>query len=930
MPRICPECRTNLYSTPVRNGKLRCPECGALLSVRRSDGRIQAASAVSRALVKPPKSSAWPLVLILVGLGVGLFVLFVVGVGLLGFLYFGQTTPAAPVAIVTPDAQGEVLPVAPLNPQAEKELIPAAPPPEVNAGPPREPIQPAAGPHGAAGGNETLPLKELKAATVYIKVQTATMSGSGSGFVVHAQGNLVFVVTNHHVISPPKEDGNTESQQPVPGPQRPIIPIGPPRIPGMPIGPRRVPFPRRMAMEGSPGGPVAELTVVFYSGAPQEQALPATVVADDAVNDLAILRVVGVQETPRPIDYQRTPQLHELMPVVAFGFPFGKLLDLKMKNPAATVTKGNISSLRGEGDGVEKIQLDLDVNPGNSGGPVVDERGVLIGVVKSKIVTTRIGFAIPVPKLSRLLQGHIDPPTLLESLSIGGRQQVRVRASASDPFGKLRSPTLLYGLVNEVLMPRKGRDGWKPLSGGKSAAFTIQGTEAIATLALIPPANSGFQIVAQVSYKSATGQTIHGEPRILSLNMATPPPVVAGGGKPENPAHPPAKAPRPERTPRGEELTKLLAELKSPDETVRQRAASVIQQAPPRQRRAEVRRGLQELLTAADPATRAAGVLALAAFDPKDAAPSLAKLFADDSPAVRQVVARSLQELKDPRVAEAAAARLPVEPLSVLQMLKAMGPAAEKAVLPYLADKHAGGTRFWAFDIIKEIGTAASLPALEAVQGPEALHARGARDAIRGRLPLTADELPQALEDLKSSDAAKRLRACGRLAATTPHAERRAEVVARLEWLLNDLSGEVRSAAIKGIGRWGGPSAVPLLAKRLEDFNPHLHGIVMEVLAEMNTGEAAAAIAKRLLDFHDRRKALMVLKAMNAKIAEKAVLPLLDTTDHGLRIEIIKVLAEVGGRESITPLEKLAKDSHFTEAARQALESIEDRCEGEQ
>lgn len=812
MPRLCPKCRANLDSIPARDGKIRCPECKALLALGRprTDDRLQATPSAGprsakierepspsrradrdRPVRSKSKPSALPTALILLGIGLGLVVLLVLGGGLAVFLYFSGSASETPIVSAPPEAPPPTVPVAHLDPE-----------------PAKEPIQPVPPEQRAGGANDTLPLKELKAATVYIKGETTTLASRGSGFVVRAQGDTVLVATNHHVITPPKDEE---------GPLPPFfVPRGP-RMPGMMRPPR---LPRRGIVP--PGASILELTVIFYSGTAKEQSLPAVVVADDAVNDLAILRAKGVADAPRPINFQQTPELRETMSVVAFGFPFGEKLDLQKKNPAVTVTKGAISSLRGEGGQLEQVQLDLDLNPGNSGGPVVDEKGALIGVAVAKVMNTRIGFAVPVPKLHRLMQGPLDKPVI-----------------------------------------------------------------------------------------------------------AANPPPAARPAQPAKPAPTPVTAPRPSRTPKGEELTKLLADLKSPNEAVRQRAASILQQAPPRQRREEVRRGLQELLAAKDPATRIAAVLALSACDPKEAAPSLAKMLADDAQEVRQAAVKSLKLLRDPRVVEAAAARIPVEPLAVLDLLKALGPAAEKAVLPYLDDKYAGPARFWTFNVLNDIGTADSLPALERVQGVDSLHARNTIDAIRGRLPLTAGEWSSALDDLRSGDPMRRARAVRRIAATPPSAERRADVVARLEGMLNDRFPEVCAAAAKGLGRWAGQAAIPLLAKQMEGFNPPMHAEAIDVLAEMKSDEAAAAIAKRLPDIHDRAKVVQALKEMDAKVAEKVVLPFLDKTDVFVRVEAVKVLADVGGRDSIAPLEKLANDNNvfYSNLARQAVETIKDRLD---
>jgi len=240
------------------------------------------------------------------------------------------------------------------------------------------PIEPAA--HGEAPGMGALPLQELKAATVYVKVETPTVSGSGSGFVVRARGDTAYVVTNHHVVSPPVEEP--------------------------PAG--RPPFGRRGPQPPAKPGPPT-LTVVFRSGTPEEQSIRAAVVADNEKDDLAVLKVTGVRDVPRPIDCNRTPKLVETMPLLAFGFPFGSALDPNKPNPAITVTKGSVSSIRQDNRGeLDVVQIDGDVNPGNSGGPLVDETGALVGVVVAKIKNSRIGFAVPVHKLNRLMESRVD------------------------------------------------------------------------------------------------------------------------------------------------------------------------------------------------------------------------------------------------------------------------------------------------------------------------------------------------------------------------------------------------------------------------------------------------------------------------------------------------------------------------------------------
>jgi S1-C subfamily serine protease len=142
-----------------------------------------------------------------------------------------------------------------------------------------------------------------------------------------------------------------------------------------------------------PGG----VEVVFADG----RALPAEIVGQDTVNDLAVIRVDRDDLTPIPIGGSAAPRVGDL--AIAVGSPFG--LD-------ATVTVGVVSALgRGiqagseTGGGTiylpEVLQTDAPINPGNSGGALVDRSGRLIGI-NSAILTSGqaanagVGFAIPV------------------------------------------------------------------------------------------------------------------------------------------------------------------------------------------------------------------------------------------------------------------------------------------------------------------------------------------------------------------------------------------------------------------------------------------------------------------------------------------------------------------------------------------------------
>ena len=61
------------------------------------------------------------------------------------------------------------------------------------------------------------------------------------------------------------------------------------------------------------------------------------------------------------------------------GYPFGKVISSKIK-----LNQGNVSSLSGLGDEFTRMQIDAALQPGNSGGPIYDASGNILGVAVAK------------------------------------------------------------------------------------------------------------------------------------------------------------------------------------------------------------------------------------------------------------------------------------------------------------------------------------------------------------------------------------------------------------------------------------------------------------------------------------------------------------------------------------------------------------------
>jgi S1-C subfamily serine protease len=212
-----------------------------------------------------------------------------------------------------------------------------------------------------------------KAATALVEMNVGLLRVEGSAFCIHPSG---LFVTNEHVVQRAGTFGFNPGFRP------------PGMVPNRPLAPPR---------------PQESITIVLNPGQKGEHSYRARVVRSDKDADLALLRVEGTKDLP-VLALGSDENLEEAMEVVAFGFPFGTGLAGRQQHPAVSVNVGRITSLRRKGDALDAIQLDAAVNVGNSGGPVLDKDGKVIGVIAATVGRgTGVNFAIPVSTLTRFL-----------------------------------------------------------------------------------------------------------------------------------------------------------------------------------------------------------------------------------------------------------------------------------------------------------------------------------------------------------------------------------------------------------------------------------------------------------------------------------------------------------------------------------------------
>lgn len=280
----------------------------------------------------------------------------------------------------------------------------------------------------------------LKRSAALIRVTTEEGTGNGSGFFCLEPG---LMVTNAHVV----------------GMMRPS--------------------------DARPSG----LEVVINSNEANERKLPASVLAVDRKNDLAILRVKG-DNLPPPMQVISSTGLAETQEVFVGGFPMASTVGANM-----TVSRSNVSSLRKEGGLLTKVQVQKSMEPGNSGGPVVDSLGRVVGVSVAIVGDTDLNFAVPTDFIQNLYRGSIRAMLLYPASQSGQATILPATIHFEDSLSR----------IDEVVV-----ECWTGKPGSPRAAAEGQAPEPVAGDS---PAQS-----TKLNYSRARGQgTAEGELRLPPL-----------------------------------------------------------------------------------------------------------------------------------------------------------------------------------------------------------------------------------------------------------------------------------------------------------------------------------------------------------------------------------------------------------------------------
>lgn len=360
-------------------------------------------------------------------------------------------------------------------------------------------------------------LDKLKSATCFVVVDTPRGRGTGSGFLFLKRGGTGYIITCAHVT-----------------------------------------------------GGADKVQIVFGSGTTSERSFEGRVIGSDSDRDLACVILKEAKDLPGTLDILTKTAVTETENVYVAGFPFGRMLAAGAKNPEISISKVSVSSVRRDTDNrVVAVQMSGDVNPGNSGGPVIDAKGKVVGVAQSKVLGSSTAFAVPTEEIQGFLKGRVASSSFKPTASTPTDAKFEVRVSLIDPLSTLKGVALAWCPEKPFAdnPPQKNKDGtWGKIHPAMKTV-TLKIEEDVATGMLDVPRASGdpdqHLILVQISFVTSDGKMLWTEPLPLQVDYAeaAAPAAKADPKGPPAPGPAPAPAPKAVDIPVGDEL-KIVATLR--------------------------------------------------------------------------------------------------------------------------------------------------------------------------------------------------------------------------------------------------------------------------------------------------------------------------------------------------------------------------------
>jgi hypothetical protein len=208
-------------------------------------------------------------------------------------------------------------------------------------------------------------------------------------------------------------------------------------------------------------------------------------------------------------------------------------------------------------------------------------------------------------------------------------------------------------------------------------------------------------------------------------------------------------------------------------------------------------------------------------------------------------------------------------------------------------------------------------------------HDRQAAEQLAAmKAPPTGEQRETMLADLTSADINRGRKALIEIQPKEPAADQTdAELAAALaEWLDSD-DQSVRHLAAQALEKWGTAEEIPALLDILDDDSQIVVNSAMKALGRLHATDAIETLVAKLAENQSRLAASEALKAMGAD-AEEQTLTALDDPEWTVRLEVCRILEQIGTDKSIERLRTASSDDEnalIRQVSKQAADAIEAR-----
>jgi predicted Zn finger-like uncharacterized protein len=205
--------------------------------------------------------------------------------------------------------------------------------------------------------------------------------------------------------------------------------------------------------------PPASIEIVLNAGTGAARAVPGELVAVDHENHIALVRVKG-DNFPEPLKVGRSDTLVESQPLTVAGFPEGSDLSkglaagLQVAGTTTPVSLRSTMMSRQVPNAIDQtikyIQLEGGVEvAGDSGGPVVDDKGEVRCVAVASAAGTGLRFGVPAEYITRMLDGYPLEVVPGRAYKDGSTAKQPVDVKFADPLNRVTAVHLDYWLGSD-------------------------------------------------------------------------------------------------------------------------------------------------------------------------------------------------------------------------------------------------------------------------------------------------------------------------------------------------------------------------------------------------------------------------------------------------------------------------------------------------